>query len=123
MSKGVYNATYFKNHPEERDIESTLYIVVLVNKETHRRECVKIGITKGKDWKAVLKRAKGFTPYDVRIQKTVVGRLEDIFFLEDYLHEIWSDHRYLDSEKFGGHTELFDIEQLSNILKSVPENA
>jgi hypothetical protein len=121
MSKGIYNAKYFENHPEERDLEAILYIVVLVNKSTDLRECVKIGITKGRDWRAALKRAKGFNGYDVRIQKTIVGRLEDIFYLEDYLHEMWSEHRYYGASKFGGHTELFSIEKLPEILRSIPD--
>lgn len=121
MSKGIYNAKYFENHPEERDLEAILYIVVLVNKTTYERECVKIGITKGRDWRHALKRAKGFNGYDVRIQKTVVGRLEDIFYLEDYLHELWSEYRYYGASKFGGHTELFNIEKLPEILRSVPD--
>ena len=121
MSKGIYNAKYFENHPEERDLEAILYIVVLVNKVTFDRECVKIGITKGRDWRHALKRAKGFNGYDVRIQKTVVGRLEDIFYLEDYLHELWVEHRYYGSHVFGGHTELFNIEKLPEILRSVPD--
>ena len=37
MSKGIYNRTYFENHPEEADVEATLYCVVLVNKMTFER--------------------------------------------------------------------------------------
>lgn len=120
MSKGIYNPTYFKNNPEEANLEGCLYIVVLVNKKTCQRECVKIGITKGRNWKDAIKRARGFTGYDIRIQKTITGPLEDIYYLEEYLHELWQDHRYYDSLKFGGHTELFNIEKLREILASVP---
>lgn len=119
MSKGIYNATYFKNHPEEADIEATLYCVILVNKMTQKREAIKIGITKGKGWKAALKRSSGFTFHDIRIQKTVTGRLEDIYFLEDYLHELWSDYRKHMPESFGGHTECFEINE--DIIKSIPK--
>ena len=119
MSKGIYNATYFDNHPEEKDIEATLYCVVLVNKMTMQRECIKIGITKGKGWKATLKRATGFPFHEVRIQKTVTGRLEDIYYLEEYLHEMWQDERYVSDEKFGGHTELFNMND--DIIKSIPK--
>ena len=118
MSKGIYNATYFENHPEECDVEATLYCIILVNKATDKRECIKIGITKGRDWKAVLKRATGFPYHDVRIQKTVIGRLEDIYFLEDYLHELWAHERYISPVQFGGHTELFNMNQ--EIIKSIP---
>ncbi len=120
MSKGVYNETYFKNHPEECDVEATLYCVILVNKMTQERECIKIGITKGKGWKAALKRSSGFTYHDIRIQKTVVGRLEDIFYLEQYLHEQWQHERYVADERFGGHTELFNIN--NDIIKSIPKS-
>lgn len=120
MSKGVYNETYFKNHPEEGDKEATLYCVILVNKQTLKRECIKIGITKGKGWKATLTRASGFPYHEVRIQKTVTGRLEDIFYLEQYLHEMWQDEKYISDEAFGGHTELFNINP--EIIKSIPNS-
>lgn len=121
MSKGIYNQKYFENHPEECGREAILYIVVLVNQKTNLRECVKIGITLGRDWRHAIKRAGGFKGYDIRIQKTVPGTLEEIFFLEDYLHELWAEHRYYGASKFPGHTELFDIEKLREILASVPE--
>lgn len=120
MSKGLYNPTFFKNHPEEASTEAILYIVVLVNKVSMKRECVKIGITKGRNWKDAIRRSGGFKGYEIRIQKTIPGKLEDIYYLEDYLHEVWQDHRYYGSHKFGGHTELFDIDKLSEILASVP---
>jgi len=122
MSLGIYNDTYFVNHPEEGDKEGVLYCVVLVNKTTNIREFVKIGIAKGKDWRHVIKRANGFKGYDLRIQKTVSGRLEDIYYLEQYLHELWSDYKFKPSIRFGGHTECFDISKLPEILKSIPAN-
>lgn len=121
MSKGLYNPTFFKNHPDIAKSDGCLYIVVLVNKATNQRECVKIGITKGKDWRHAIKRSGGFTGYDIRIQKTVAGTLEEIFYLEDYLHELWAEHRYYGASKFGGHTELFTLDKLSEILASVPD--
>jgi hypothetical protein len=120
MVLGIYNDTYFVNHPEEGDKEGVLYCVVLVNQKTFHRECVKIGIAKGKDWRHVIKRAGGFKGYDIRIQKTVNGRLEDIYYLEQYLHELWGDFKYSAPHRFGGHTELFEIEKLPEILKSIP---
>lgn len=120
MSKGVYNETYFNNNPEEAKKEGTLYCVVLVNKETHKRECLKIGITKGRGWKATLARASGFPYHEVRILKTVTGPLEEIFYLEQYLHELWQEERYISDKKFGGHTELFNYSD--EIIKSVPKN-
>ena len=121
MSKGIYNPAYFASHPEECNKPASLYVVVLVNRKTHLRECVKIGITaQGTDWRAALKRSKGFTGYDIRIQKIVSGPLEDIYYLEDYLHELWSEYKYTEASKFGGHTELFKIEKLKEILASVP---
>jgi len=120
MSKGIYNPTYFKNHPEECSKPAVLYIVVLVNRKTDKRECVKIGITQGTNYRDAIKRSRGFTGYDIRIQKLVNGPLEDIYYLEDYLHELWSGYRYRESSKFGGSTELFSIDKLKEILASVP---
>lgn len=121
MSKGLYNPTYFKNNPEESNLPAILYCVVLVNKKTQNRECVKIGIAKGKDWRHVIKRAAGFTGYEIRTQKVVSGPLEEIYYLEQYLHELWSDYKYTSPWKFGGHSELFQIDKLNEIVRSVPD--
>ena len=80
---GVYNLTYFNNHPDEKDRDGVLYCVVLVNLKTNTRECLKIGIASGKNWKDVLKRSRGFTGYDIRIQKTY----------HDTLYNVWSLNR------------------------------
>ena len=40
---GVYNQTYFNNHPHECDREGVLYGVILVNQLTFERECIKVG--------------------------------------------------------------------------------
>ena len=92
-----------------------------MNRKTSKREAVKIGITKGTNFRDAIKRAGGFTGYDIRIQKLVKGPLEDIYYLEQYLHEEWSDYRYYDSHKFAGHTELFQIDKLPEILRSIPK--
>lgn len=118
MSKGLYNETYFQNHPEECDAEAVLYCVILVDKKTSERVCIKIGIAKGRTWQAVIKRAAGFKGYEVRIQKVVKGRLEDIYYLEQYLHELWNHKKYKSPWSFGGHTELFELDQ--EIIRSVP---
>jgi hypothetical protein len=86
---------------------------------TQKREAIKIGITKGRGWQAAIKRSSGFTYHDIRIQKTVVGRLEDIFYLEDFLHEKWSHYKKEMPESFGGHTECFEIRD--EIIKSIPK--
>lgn len=118
MSLGVYNPTYFRNHPEECSKPAVLYCVVLVDRKTDERKCIKIGIAKGNTWKDVLKRAAGFRGYDIRIQKTVQGPLEDIYYLEQYLHELWAHRKYKSEWSFGGHTELFELD--SEIIRSVP---
>jgi hypothetical protein len=120
MSIGGYNPTYFKNHPEACQEPGVLYCVVLVNKKTFEREAVKIGITKGTNFRDAIKRSLGFKGYEIRIQKLVYGPLEDIFYLEQYLHELWSEEKYKPKERFGGWTECFNISALSEILKTVP---
>ena len=50
---GVYNQTYFENHPDKAKSDGVLYCVVLVNQKTMKRECLKIGIASGKDWRHV----------------------------------------------------------------------
>jgi hypothetical protein len=120
MSKGIYNETYFRNNPEECDLEAVLYCVVLVNKNSMKRECIKIGIAKGRNWKDVIRRSSGFRGYEIRIQKVVHGRLEDIYYLEQYLHELWQGYKFTPEHKFGGHTELFQLND--EIIRSVPES-
>ena len=118
MSKGIYNETYFKNHPEEASKEAVLYCVVLVEKKTQTRECIKIGIAKGRNWKDVIKRSGGFKGYELRIQKVVPGTLEEIFYLEQYLHDLWSHKRFKTTHKFGGYTECFELDD--EIIRSIP---
>jgi hypothetical protein len=117
---GGYNNTRFSRDRALAESLGILYCIVLVNKRTDTRECVKIGITKGTSNKDVLKRAQGFRGYEPRIQKLVHGTLEQVFNLEQKLHSLWEDYRYLDSHKFGGSTELFEISKLPEILKSIP---
>ncbi len=119
MSKGIYNETYFKNNPEECDIPAILYCVILVDKATSRRECIKIGIAKGTSFRDAIKRSAGFKGYEIRIQKLVKGGLEEIYYLEQYLHELWQDYKYKSNRVFGGHTELFEIND--QIIKSIPD--
>lgn len=121
MSIGGYNPTYFNNHPEAAQSPGVLYVVVLVNKATFEREAVKIGITKGTNFRDAIKRSLGFKGYEIRIQKLVQGTLEEVFYLEQYLHELWQDEKYNPKLKFGGHTECFNISALPEILKSIPE--
>lgn len=118
-SKGLYSESYFEKHPEEGDKLGVLYCVVLVDKSTMNRECIKIGITKGTSYRDVSKRAVGFKGYETRVQKIVKGRLEDIFYLEQYLHEKWQDKKYTSAWKFGGHTELFQMD--NEIIRSIPD--
>ena len=118
MSKGIYNETYFKNHLEEASKEAVLYCVVLVEKKTQTRECIKIGIAKGRNWKDVIKRSGGFKGYELRIQKVVPGTLEEIFYLEQYLHDLWSHKRFKTTHKFGGYTECFELDD--EIIRSIP---
>jgi hypothetical protein len=90
-----------------------------VNKKTLEREALKIGIAKGTNFRDVIRRANGFNGYEVRIQKVVQGPLEEIFYLEQYLHELWDHKRLKPSQKFGGHTECFEVD--TEIIRSVPK--
>jgi len=120
MSVGGYNPTFFANHPEKAKQPGILYCVVLVNKTTFEREAVKIGITKGTNFRDAIKRSIGFKGYEIRIQKLVRGTLEEVFYLEQYLHELWQDDSFRPAKKFGGHTECFNIAKLDEILKTIP---
>ena len=42
MAGGIYNETYFKNYPEEKEADGVLYGVILVNKKSWARECIKV---------------------------------------------------------------------------------
>ena len=119
MSVGVYNETYFATRPEEREREGVLYGVILVNKTTFKRECIKVGIASGKDWRHVIKRSRGFTGYDLRIQRTYSATLYEVFQEEQRLHKEFAADKFYPSHKFGGHTECFRID--SKILSSFPK--
>lgn len=114
-----YNLTAFKNNPALAKSSGTLYVLVLVNTKTGIRECIKIGITKGSSYKAVNTRAKGFKKvYEHRVQKIVRGTLLYVYELEQRLHEQFKEHRYT-PEKFGGHTECFDLSILKDVLDEI----
>ena len=119
-SIGKYNHTYFDNHPEEKDKEGVLYGIVLVNKQTFKRECIKVGIASGKDWRHIIKRSRGFKGYDIRIQKTWTSTLYNVWAHEQYLHDIYKHDKFEPMFKFGGHTECFKIDSL--ILQDFPKN-
>ena len=118
MSIGKYSGTFFSNHPEEKDTEGVLYCDILVNKITHERECLKIGIATGKTWKDVLKRSRGFNGYDIRIQKTYHDTIYNCWCLEQALHKEFQKYRYKPKQKFGGHTECFQIKK--EIILAIP---
>lgn len=118
---GFYSETFFKNNLEAASLPGLLYCVVLVNKSTMERTCVKIGITKGTSNKDVISRVNHFKGYETRIQKIVKGSLEEVYYLEQWLHELWGDFKYTSAWHFGGHLELFQISKLPEILKSIPD--
>ena len=115
---GVYNLTYFENHPEEAQKDGVLYCVVLVNKKTNKREFLKVGIAAGRNWKDVLRRSKGFSHYDIRIQRTYHSTLFNVWKLEQALHEEFKEFSYLPTENFGGYTECFEIRK--EIILAIP---
>jgi hypothetical protein len=114
-----YNETSFANDPEKANSPGILYLVVLVNKHTHERECIKIGIAKGTCWKDAVKRARGFKGYELRIQKVVSGTLLEMYRLEQNLHETWKEHKVIPKQDFGGKTECFSLDILRNVLKQL----
>ena len=81
----------------------------LVNKKTFERECIKVGIAAGKDWRHVVKRSYGFKGYDLRIQRTWSSTLYRVWEVEQSLHKEYENDRFQPSHKFGGHTECFNI--------------
>ena len=120
MSKGVYNQTYFDNHPSEKERDGVLYGVILVNTKTWERECIKVGIASGKDWRHVIKRSRGFKYYDLRIQRTYHDTIYNCWKYEQELHAKYQQDKYSPKIKFGGHTECFEISSL--ILQDFPKN-
>ena len=118
---GLYNQTYFDNHPIEKAKDGVLYGVVLVNKRTYTRECIKVGIASGKDWRHIVKRSRGFKGYDTRIQRTYHDTLYNVWRLEQSLHEKYKHEKFVPKVKFGGHTECFKIDSL--ILQDFPKNS
>ena len=119
MSGGVYNQTFFNNHPWEKEKEGVLYGIVLVNKATWERETIKVGIAKGRTFKDVVKRGRGFTNYDIRIQRIWSGTIYDCWRWEQKLHKRYARDRHKTQHHFGGHTECFVMD--SKILEDFPK--
>jgi len=117
---GVYNQTYFDNRPSEKERDGVLYGIILVNTLTWERECIKVGIASGKDWRHVIKRSRGFKNYDLRIQRTYHDTIYNCWKIEQELHAKFKHDSYAPKIKFGGHTECFKISSL--ILQDFPKN-
>lgn len=118
---GVYNETYFSTRAEEREKDGVLYGVILVNKKSWKRECIKVGIASGKDWRHIIKRSRGFKGYEVRIQRTYHDTLYNVWKKEQELHEKYQHEKFVPKVKFGGYTECFEITSL--ILRDFPKNS
>ena len=118
---GIYNQTYFDNHPFEKEKDGVLYGVILVNKQTWNRECIKVGIASGKDYRHIIKRSHGFKGYEIRIQRTYHDTLYNVWKLEQELHEKYKHEKFVPKIKFGGWTECFEIQSL--ILQDFPKNS
>jgi hypothetical protein len=118
-----YNKTYFDNNPDKAAEPGILYIVVLVNKKTDTRECIKIGITYGKSWKDAIRRSISFGPYEIRTQKILSATIQEVYFLEQALHNEFSEYKHKPKVKFGGHTECFSLECLPDVLRFLNENS
>ena len=119
MAGGIYNETYFKNYPEEKDRDGILYGIILVNMKTWERETIKVGIAKGRTFKDAVKRGRGFTHYELRIQRTWSGTIYDCWRWEQKLHKKYQIDRHKTAHKFGGHTECFIM--TSKILEDFPK--
>ena len=116
---GVYNQTFFNNHPEIASAPGILYCVILVNKKTCEREVLKIGIAKGKTWKDAVKRSFGFKGYDLKIQKVHSATLREVWELEQALHAKWKHKQKFPSISFGGKTECFEVDP--EIIRTFPK--
>ena len=119
MSLGVYNQTYFNNHPEEKEVDGILYGIVLVNQVSWERETIKVVIAKGRTFKDAVRRGRGFTNYEIRIQRLWQGSLYDCWRFEQKLHKKYQIDRHKTAHKFGGHTECFVM--TSKILEDFPK--
>lgn len=115
---GIYNNKYFINNPEKANSPGVLYLVALVNKDTNTRECLKIGITFGSTNKDILRRAQGFKGYEVRVLKMFTSTLLEVFNKEQILHTYWEKEQHVPNKKFGGWTELFNLND--DIIKHFP---
>lgn len=116
---GGYSLTFFENNPDIANSPGICYLVVLVDKESHKKIGYKIGITKGSTNKDVLKRAKGISPYEVRVLKFEKGTLIDMFILEQKLHSKWRNYKLVPDKAFGGMQECFELNDI--ILKTFPK--
>lgn len=116
---GSFTGSYFDKRPEKVNTPAILYLIVLIDKQTSERVCLKIGITQGTSFKHISKRAKGFTGYTYAVLKVVKGPLQKIYELEQSLHKKWAHKKYKSPWKFGGYTELFELDD--EIIRSVPK--
>lgn len=115
----MYSTKYFLDNPQIAQQPGLLYLIVLVNKQTLERECLKIGITKGTSNKDVITRGSQFRHYELRIQAVFKATLEEVYHLEQYLHEKHQKDRVKPKLKFGGHTECFSLGIFKEVLAEI----
>lgn len=115
---GGYSFKMFESNPEKAKEPGICYLVVLLDKTTNKKVAYKIGITKGKSDKDVLKRMSGIREYETRILKTHKGTLLEVFTLEQKLHSKWINYKVLPDKKFGGWQECFELHDM--IVKTFP---
>ena len=87
--------------------------------QTWERETIKVGIAKGRTFKDAVRRGRGFTNYDIRIQRLWQGTIYDCWRWEQKLHKKYEMDRHKTQHHFGGHTECFVMD--SKILEDFPK--
>lgn len=115
--KGRYSSYYFDNHPNQRTIPATLYILECSNKFEH---FIKVGITTTSVASRV--RNNGSLKYDIRILNEYAFDLYDAFSLEQTILDMYREFAYTPIEYFQGKTECLHPSCYSQITKTIQEN-
>lgn len=101
-SDGFYNNTYFKKFPYKASYEGRFY---LINLKSEEENFYKVGITTT----SVKRRFSILRDYSIQIVNEVIGRIEDLYELEQLVLSEIEDSclSYKTLVKFEGHTECF----------------
>jgi hypothetical protein len=114
ISPGGYNAKFFDNNPDRKNLPAKLYVIEMWN---NNERFLKFGITT----KTLRDRFEvdNKLPYQYAMIEIKEESLWNVFNLEQQIKEAFIEHKYAPRMSFNGHTECVQYAAKELILKEL----